>query len=236
MANYSLSISDAVSTGWEYAKKHGLLIAVIYLIVGVVSGGVQSFMGTLFGGTALDAMTEAMSRGDWDQVSRYANEYNSSIGSSLSTFVSIVISIIVSVGLYNLALGLLEGRFTTVEFEAFKLPVSTYLKFFLVELIVGLIIFISTLCCVIPAFFVAPRLVFASVYVIQNPDTGIGEAIKASWDMTKGNTISLIGLGFLLVGVSILGFLCCCIGVYFAEVVCLFTTIAAYNQLKGNLL
>ena len=31
MANYSLNISDAVSTGWDYAKKYGLIIAVIIL-------------------------------------------------------------------------------------------------------------------------------------------------------------------------------------------------------------
>ena len=33
MANFSLEIGSACSTGWEYAKKYGLLIAVIYLLV-----------------------------------------------------------------------------------------------------------------------------------------------------------------------------------------------------------
>lgn len=34
MANFSLEIGGALSTAWEYAKKYGLLIAVVYLLVG----------------------------------------------------------------------------------------------------------------------------------------------------------------------------------------------------------
>ena len=42
MANYSLNISDAVSTGWDYAKKYGLIIAVIIFIVSLLTGGLSN--------------------------------------------------------------------------------------------------------------------------------------------------------------------------------------------------
>jgi hypothetical protein len=45
----------------------------------------------------------------------------------------------------------------------------------------------------------------------------------------------MLGLGFVVFGIIILGFCCCCIGVYFAQAIELFVMIAAYNQLKGNL-
>lgn len=44
MENYSLSISSVLNTAWEYAKKYGLLIAVIYLLVGMLAGGLGNFL------------------------------------------------------------------------------------------------------------------------------------------------------------------------------------------------
>ena len=37
MENYSLSISSVLNTAWEYAKKYGLLIAVIYLLTDLLA-------------------------------------------------------------------------------------------------------------------------------------------------------------------------------------------------------
>ena len=236
MANFSLSISEAVSTGWEYAKKYGLLIAVIYLIVGVVSGGAQHVFGSLAGSDSLQLMSEAAARGDYESLSKYAQEYNGSVFVQLGSIVSIILTIVVSVGLYNLALGLVSGRYSSVEFAAFKMPLVIYLKFFVVELLVGILAFLSGLCCVIPAFFIMPRIIFSGIYLIDHPDAGIMESIKASWNMTRGNTLSLIGLGLVSFGIIFIGILCCCIGVYFAEAITLFAVIAAYNQLKGNLM
>jgi hypothetical protein len=104
-----------------------------------------------------------------------------------------------------------------------------------VSFIVGIIGIVALFCCVIPFFFVAPRLILAPVYQVENPEAGIIESISAAWKMTSDNTMSMLGLGIVMVGVGIVGFLCCCIGVYFAEAIQLFVMIAAYNQLKGNL-
>ena len=235
MANFSLEIGGALSTAWEYAKKYGLLIAVIYLVVGVLSGGLQSMVNPSFSVSDQQAITEAIGRGDWEGLGNIAQAYNTSIGSNISTMLGGLISTLVSVGLYNLALGLMSGRFTEVTFDAFKLPFATYLKVFVVSFIVGLITVVAFFCCVIPFFFVAPRLILAPVYQVENPEAGIIESISAAWKMTSDNTMSMLGLGVIMAGVLCLGFCCCCIGVYFAEAIQLFALIAAYNQLKGNL-
>jgi uncharacterized membrane protein len=146
-----------------------------------------------------------------------------------------ILSTIVSVGLYNQALGLMSGRFNEVTFDAFKLPFATYLKVFVVSFIVGLISIVAFFCCVIPALFVVPRLILAPVYQVEHPEAGIFESIGAAWNMTSDNTFSMLGLGIVIFGIIILGFCCCCIGVYFAQAIELFALIAAYNQLKGNL-
>ena len=45
MANYSLEIGNALNAAWEYAKKYGLLIAVIYLLTDLLAGGLDQISG-----------------------------------------------------------------------------------------------------------------------------------------------------------------------------------------------
>ena len=233
MANFSLEIGGALSTAWEYAKKYGLLIAVVYLLVGILTNGLQSIGGPSF--QESQAIGEAIGRGDWESVGSIAQAYSGSIGSNIGTMFGGILSTIVSVGLYNQALGLMSGRFNEVTFDAFKLPFATYLKVFVVSFIVGIISIVAFFCCVIPALFVVPRLILAPVYQVEHPEAGIFESIGAAWNMTSDNTFSMLGLGIVIFGIIILGFCCCCIGVYFAQAIELFALIAAYNQLKGNL-
>ena len=233
MANYSLEIGNALNAAWEYAKKYGLLIAVIYLLTDLLAGGLDQISGPSVNQEAYQALGEAIGRQDWESAGSIAQSLNT--GFPVSGIIGAILKLIVSVGLYNLALGLMAGRFSEVTFDAFKLPFAMYLKVFVVNLITGIIVFVSTLCCIIPVFFVAPRIIFAPVYQVEHPEAGIFESISASWNMSSGNTFSLLGLGFIIVGIVIVGFCCCCIGVYFAEAIELFALTAAYYQLKGNL-
>ena len=202
MANYSLEIGNALNAAWEYAKKYGLLIAVIYLLMDLLTGGLDQISGPSVNQEAYRALGEAIGRQDWESVGSIAQSLNT--GFPVGGIIGAILKLIVSVGLYNLALGLI-------------------------------IVFVSTLCCIIPVFFVAPRIIFAPVYQVEHPEAGIFESISASWNMSSGNTFSLLGLGFIIVGIAIVGFCCCCIGVYFAEAIELFALTAAYYQLKGNL-
>ena len=233
MANYSLEIGNALNAAWEYAKKYGLLIAVIYLLMDLLTGGLDQISGPSVNQEAYQALGEAIGRQDWESAGSIAQSLNT--GFPVGGIIGAILDLIVSVGLYNLALGLMAGRFSEVTFDAFKLPFATYLKVFVVNLITGIIVFVSVLCCIIPVFFVAPRIIFAPVYQVEHPEAGIFESISASWNMSSGNTFSLLGLGFIIVGIAIVGFCCCCIGVYFAEAIELFALTAAYYQLKGNL-
>ena len=233
MANYSLEIGNALNAAWEYAKKYGLLIAVIYLLMDLLTGGLDQISGPSVNQEAYQALGEAIGRQDWESAGSIAQSLNT--GFPVSGIIGAILDLIVSVGLYNLALGLMAGRFSEVTFDAFKLPFATYLKVFVVNLITGIIVFVSVLCCIIPVFFVAPRIIFAPVYQVEHPEAGIFESISASWNMSSGNTFSLLGLGFIIVGIAFVGFCCCCIGVYFAEAIELFALTAAYYQLKGNL-
>lgn len=237
MENYSLNISNALNTAWEYAKKYGLLIAVIYLLVGMLAGGLGHFSTPAFSYNyeSAQSLAEAIGRGDWETMRHIAPTVTSGnrfIG--LGGWLGYILKTIVSVGLFNLALGLMAGRFSEVTFDAFKLPFVTYLKVIAVDIITSIIILVSFFCCIIPVFFVAPRIIFAPVYQVEHPEAGIFESISESWNMSSGNTLSLLGLGIIVKGIMLVGLCCCCIGVYFAAAIKLFALIAAYKALTLN--
>lgn len=234
MANYSLDISNAISAGWEYAKKHGILIAVIYFITGTISSLLQNFDTQNIDSDTYTMLGERIAQGDTEALNRLVEIYSNS-GSWLAYIIGIVFAIIVNVGLYNLALGLTSGKYTEVCFDAFKLPLQVYLKVAIVQIVVGILTCIAALFCIIPAFYVGPRLSQAVFYIIDHPEADIMDAIKASWKMTQGNVLALIGFSIIFFFIFIIGILCCCVGYYFTLAISLFAMTAVYYQLKGNL-
>lgn len=235
MANFSLDISGAISTGWEYAKKHGILIAVIYLVSSLISGGLQNVYSTHLypiDPNIFHELGQRIAQGDAEALQQAAETYGYI---EIGALIGAIIGLIINVGLYNLTLGIASGRFTEVCLKAFQLPFTVYLKVVAVQIITSILIFISALFCIIPAFYVGSRLTFATIYMVDHPDADILEAIKASWKMTEGNVLALIGISLLLIGIGLIGLLCCCVGYYFALAISLFAMTAAYYQLKGNL-
>ena len=162
MANYSLEIGNALNAAWEYAKKYGLLIAVIYLLTDLLAGGLDQISGPSVNQEAYQALGEAIGRQDWESAGSIAQSLNT--GFPVGGIIGAILDLIVSVGLYNLALGLMAGRFSEVTFDAFKLPFVTYLKVIAVDIITNIIILVSFLCCIIPVFFVAPRIIFSPFF------------------------------------------------------------------------
>lgn len=234
MANYSLNINDAISAGWEYAKKHGILIAVIYFVTIMISNLLQNFNTQNFDPDTYTMLGERIAQGDTEAINRLVELYTNS-GSWLAYIAGIILSIIVNVGLYNLALGLTNGKYTEVCFNAFKLPLPVYLKVAIVQIVVAILTCIAALFCIIPAFYVGPRLSQATFYLLDHPEAGIMDAIQASWKMTQGNVLALIGFNIIFFFIFIAGFLCCCVGYYFTLAISLFAATAVYYQLKGNL-
>jgi hypothetical protein len=96
--------------------------------------------------------------------------------------------------------------------EALKRGGQVYLPGLLNSVLVGLISVASILLFIIPAFFVIPRLSFALYYVVDK-QLGPIEAIKASWENTRGNVGKIYGI----FGASLVFAILCLliIGIYF---------------------
>lgn len=229
----SFSVSESISQGWELAKKHGLLLALFVLVIGIITSILNSF--TLPSGF-MESYMDAVRQQDPDALNQLV------AASSTASVASIIVSIIQSVvyifffaGFCATILKLTRGIMAKVSLDGFKMSAMTYLKYFAVCVIVGLIVGIGTALCVIPGIFFAIRLAFAEWYILDHPEAGIGEAISASWKMTKGNFWSVFGLQLCEIGIILLGYLCCCIGFLFAVPFAMFAESCAYTTLHENL-
>lgn len=228
----SFSVSESISQGWELAKKHGLLLALFVLVIGIITNLLSSF--TLPSGF-MEGYTKALTQNDPDAMMQLLNSSSTSAASIIVSIIQMVVYVLFLAGFCATILKLTRGLMAKVSLDGFKMSAMTYLKYFAVCVIVGLIVGIGTALCVIPGIFFAIRLAFAEWYILDHPEAGIGEAISASWKMTKGNFWSVFGLQLCEIGIILLGYLCCCIGVLFAVPFAMFVESCAYTTLHENL-
>lgn len=126
--------------------------------------------------------------------------------------INIVLSIILSVAMTLLVLNGLRGTKMSLT-ESLQQSTPYMLRYFALNLVIGVIVIASLLALVIPFFFVMPRLVLAE-YFLLDKNMGVTDALKASWDQTKGHSGKVWGiigamivmalLIFVLVGIALL--------------------------------
>lgn len=219
MNNIELNISDIVNRAWELAKKHGIVIAVLIFAVSVISnlGASLSFPWSEY--------LIVMQSNDPDMIKEFGKSLP---GYNFTKLLSDLIMCIASVGFINMALMLVKSSDAKISFNAFKLPLNTYALYIATSIVYGIITVLGCMLCLIPGIFLAVRLMFAPIRIIEHPEEGFVEAFKYSWNATQGNFWNLFLLGLLAVIFSIAGFLVCCIGVYFAYALIMFMFVIAY--------
>lgn len=136
----------------------------------------------------------------------------SSQASSPMIYLSQIISFIFAAVMTKMAYDAIDGK--KVSFDAFKMPVNTYLNYLATEIVISFIAGIGTLFCVLPGIFIGVRLHMAPYYVIDR-GYGIGDAIKASWHDTKGNFWEIFGAIIIIGLFSFVGCLACCVGAFY---------------------
>lgn len=223
-----INISDVLSQAWELTKKHWA--TVLACMVGIYV--VQYIISSIMTASASAEMMTLLQKNDpttmkpEQLIDMYTNLL-SSMGPA--QIVTSCVNFILTIGMFQLLLncGRNNGSFTL---DAWKQPVGLYVKVFLTQIIVSIICGIGTLCCILPGIYLYARLQFTTYYFLDHKEAGIGEALSASWNMTSRSAWTLFGLVFIYVGIGIIGFLCCCIGmipaaiiIYLAGTVCYLT-------------
>lgn len=226
-----LSTSFCLSNGWALFKKYGLTLSAITLAYYAIQ------QMTCLPLTIARVMADPSINGAYYG---YGAQPMFMQGTSIMlmipcTLISALITYVFSFGFIGMIMRLTAGTLTSVSFSPFKQPIITYLKFIAVYIICGLAISVGCLICLVPGIYLAVKLNFVPYYILDHPEASIDEALTVGWRMTSGNFWNILGMLFTCVGVVIVGFLLCCIGMVAAVPLCYFIESTAYYELLGNI-
>ncbi len=170
------SISDLLQKSFEDFKKNWKVLLGAFAVIFVIS-----FVGSM--------ITTALTKQDLGVVS------------FLLSLVLYVIQIGLSVGLIKIALGVVDGKAVKIDLLWESVTNSNWKllgNYFLASLVVGIVVGVGFLLLVIPGILLMVKLAFAMYYVV---DKGQGpmDAVKSSWNATKGMFVKLL-IFFIVVG------------------------------------
>lgn len=214
-------IGDIVSRAWDLAVKHWPIFVLL------------AFVNSIFTNVGMrfnqESFTSLGQNPDPQEVYRaFAESVTLSPWLIVGVLLMTYIGFITYRMLYNaITIGKPYENFVDI----LKIDINQFAIFFCVGLVYGLIIGIATVCCILPGIFLGVRLMFVPLLAaIEN--VSFAEAFRRSWQMTSGSFWDLLLLGFTTIGIAILGFCACCVGLYFAEVIINFMMVLAYMTLK----
>jgi uncharacterized membrane protein len=213
------SVNDIVSESWRAVKKNVWILAAVvlcyYLVVFVVS--------TLFSGSiGLAAM--AGSRGGLPNVAVL-------VPYSLMMLTIFVISAVFYTGYYKMALMAADGE--EVSLAAFAVSARKILNTLLASLLCLVLLIVGTLLCIIPGMIVAVRLQFFYFFIVDK-DCGAVEALKKSWEATKGETLTMLLFLIVFYLLILLGVICCGVGVLVTMPMVMIGYALLYRKLTGS--
>ena len=201
--NQEFPRATAIRFGWETAKKNIRFFIVALLIV--------------FG------------------ISFIFNSVDSSLDkdATLARFVvgilSWIVSSITSIGLIQIALNFVEKKES--KYADLFTHYDRTVNYMATSILYGIIIVAGIILLVIPAIYWGIRFQFFS-YLVTEKNLGPIQALKASWQMTAGQTWQLFVFGLIMIGINLLGVLALFVGMFWAVPTTQVATAYIYKNLS----
>ena len=213
--NINFSVRDILSRAWELLKNNFFqlfLIWLVWLALGIPVAIVDM------------AMQEMM--------------LNDAVWFILyiiyKVFVAIFISIPLALGNYKILLNIVDGKEAQLAtlFSQYKPSLIIHTIFGYIAITIPILI--GYLFFIIPGIYLTLRLQFFHLVLIEQEKPDFSEAIKESWNRTEDHSLKLFLLGLMSFGVTLLGWLACCIGVIPAIMVAYLMSVIAFRLLGGK--
>lgn len=207
-----IEIGDVMSEAFRIFKSDmGLLIGA-YVFVTVVTNGLNQVI-EVSTGPLIDGLQEA------------------GIGLVvLLHFASTALGIFLGIGQTVLVLNIVAGR--KANFSDLFSGGPYFWRVLGASILVSLMVMFGLLLLIVPGIILA--LMFGQFYnLIVDRNVGVMDSLSISKEITTGNKATLLVLGFVAVGISILGLLACCIGIIFAAPYIQVMVAVAYRKMAG---
>lgn len=124
--------------------------------------------------------------------------------------ISMAVSATLTLGLAKIYLRFRDGE--RPIFENLFDGISQFLKYLGASIIASVAVVMGLILLIVPGVVILIRLWFVG-FVIVDKRSGPLDAIQQSWDISRGRTMDLLVLFFILIGLNLLGAICLGIGI-----------------------
>jgi len=200
----NLPMGEAVRTGWEKFQANAGILIAVQ-----------------FFAFAIPAILERIS--DSFKDSNSFIEFGIWIASTAA-------SATVELGMMSIALAILAGQ--AVKFTSMFEPFDRVPHFVVAGLITFSAVLVGLIFLIVPGILVLIRLQFIGYRILDG--AGPMDAIKQSWDLTRGHTLDLFLFGLIYVGINLLGLLCFVVGLLASGPISLIAHAHLYNWLSAK--
>lgn len=144
---------------------------------------------------------------------------------------SLIIDTFVGIVMTSTSLRVLRGE--RAHFDHLFANVEYFWRYLWGSILYGLIVLGGFLLLVAPGVIWSLRFSFYTYFIIDRKMTAM-EALKASYHLTAGKTVDLIGLSFILLFLLVSGFLALIVGLYVAIPLTMLASVHVYQQLLAE--
>lgn len=179
-------ISEVFSTSWKYTKSQ------IWVLVGLFIGYfILSSIISMFGMPA----------------------QGSTVGKIVVNLINAIISSVFMLGYIKNLFQTMDGE--EPQFSAYGQQSRKIITYLVASIIMGIVVTIGIFLLIVPGIYLAIRLQFYSVYIVEE-DCGIIESLQKSWNLTKGQVMPLFLLILAMIGIAIVGCILFFVGLFVA--------------------
>ena len=154
----------------------------------------------------------------------------------------LIISIICGIAQMILALGFNFILLNTIDGNKFHLQElfnkrspTLIFQYIVGSILSGVAIVLGFIFLIIPGIYLAIRLQYFTLCILEQEVPDCGKALNESWNMTEGHVLDLFSLGILSICLVILGLIALFVGLFVAIPVAGLMSAVAYRILKVNL-
>jgi uncharacterized membrane protein len=153
---------------------------------------------------------------------------DNSLPAFLLAILSMVLNFAVSYGLVRIAIA--EARGQKSNWEFFKAPLKEYWRFLKAAIVITLIVIVGFILLIVPGIIWSLKYQYV-MYLVVDKKMGLRDAMKMSAQMTDGVKWDLVGFGFVMGVINILGLLALGIGLLITVPTTMIAQAHVYNRL-----
>ncbi|PCJ80063.1 MAG: hypothetical protein COA49_09925 [Bacteroidetes bacterium] len=206
----NISISNIVSEAWTLFKEHASSIIVILLVYLVTTASISIIGAAIMGDSIFITF--------------------------IFQIIQSVIGIILALGFNRILLNIINGQSYEVKTLFSQTNSSLVLHTIIGSVVMSIAIIVGLIFLIIPGLYIAFRLQFFNYALLEQETPNFSDAIKTSWDMTRGHVLNLVGIAIVSVIIVIGGVLALIVGLFVAMPVISLMNVLVYQKLKTKAL